>query len=148
MKQYKANCPSLRLVKEPSELMKIKVVSSKDAADYVRQFWGDDIEQYESMFLLLLNQANNTIGWVKLSQGGLTGTICDPIIVAKYAIESLAKGVILVHNHPSGNLKPSVADEQITSKIKAGLSLFDIKVLDHIILTVDGYFSFIDEGLL
>lgn len=131
---------------EPIERKKIQ--SSKDCESYIRQFYDSDIAIYESSFILLLNQANTTIGWVKLSQGGINATIMDVQLVAKIAIESLAKGVILAHNHPSGNLQPSNGDLQITKQIKEGLTLFSIKVLDHIILTENSYFSFMDEGLI
>jgi DNA repair protein RadC len=123
----------------------IKVESSKDAEKFARNFYNDDIGIYESMFLMLLNRANKITGWVKISQGGVTGTVCDPIIIAKYAIESLAKGVILVHNHPSGNLIPSTADKNINQKVKAGLSLFDITLVDSLIMTEESYYSFQDD---
>ena len=148
---YKYQSPQFKITKVADSGKKyvgIKITSSKDAADYMRQFFSDDIEIYESMFLLLLNRANNTIGWAKISQGGITGTVCDPRIVMKYAVDSLATGVILCHNHPSGNLQPSRADEEITNKCKMALNYLDIKVLDHIILTADNYYSFADEGML
>jgi len=124
----------------------IKITSSQDAEKFARQFYHDDIELYESFFLILLNRANTTIGWVKVSQGGIAGTVVDPIIVAKYVVDTLSSGVILVHNHPSGRLNPSDADKQITSKIKEGLKLFDSQVLDHIILSKDSYHSMADNG--
>ena len=96
----------------------------------------------------MLNQANKTIGYAKISQGGIAGTVVDVRIIAKYAVESLAVSVILAHNHPSGNLKPSEADLIITKKIKEGLKILDIKVFDHIILSADNYYSFEDEGNL
>lgn len=148
MKMYKSSCPELRLVKEKSNFASAKIVTSRNAADYCRQFFESDIDIYESMFLLLMNQANNTIGWVKISQGGVTGTVCDPMMIAKYAIEHLARNVILCHNHPSGNTQPSRADQELTAKIKTGLSYFDCRITDHIILTSDGFYSFADEGLL
>jgi len=136
------------LKKTESEFEKVKITSSADSVRYLRQFYLDDIGIYESFFLMLLNRPNQVIGYVKISQGGITGTVVDPILVAKYAIDSLSKGVILCHNHPSGNLNPSDADRQITEKIKQGLKLFDISVLDHIILTENSYYSFCDEGIL
>jgi DNA repair protein RadC len=96
----------------------------------------------------MLDQSNHTIGFAKISQGGVSATVVDTRIVAKFAIDSLASGIILAHNHPSGNLKPSGADEKITDKIKSGLAYFDIQVLDHIIVTEDGYTSFSDSGRL
>jgi len=127
---------------------RIKIQNSEEAADFIRQFYSDDIGIFESFFLLLLDQSNSTIGYVKISQGGITGTVVDPLLVAKYVIDSLAKGVILAHNHPSGNLSPSRQDLDITERIKKGLNLFDVQVFDHIILTEEGYKSFSDDGLI
>jgi len=136
------------LKKIQSEFPAIQIRCSNDSFKFCRQFYSDDIEIYESSFLLLLNRANKTIGFAKISQGGITGTVIDPRIVAKYAFESLATGVILCHNHPSGNLDPSLADKDYTSKIKQALKLLDIELLDHLILTDKSYFSFADEGIL
>lgn len=136
------------LKKIQSDFPAIKISSSDDSFEFIKQFYSDDIEIFESSFILLLNKANITIGYAKISQGGITGTVVDPRIVAKYAIESLATSVILAHNHPSGNLVPSKADLLITEKIKGGLSLLDITVLDHLILTSNSYYSFADEGKL
>ncbi len=131
-----------------STFPKEKIKCSEDAAKYLRQFFSDDITIYESFFLLLLNRAGYTIGYVKISQGGVAGTVVDVKIVAKYAIESLASSVILCHNHPSSNLKPSEQDIKITASVKHTLSLFDCTVSDHVILTEDSYFSFADNGHL
>jgi len=137
-----------QLKKNPTNFAKEKISESKHAADYARKFYHDDISIYESFFLIMLNNNGYTIGYVKISQGGITGTVVDPVIIAKYAIDSLAKSVILCHNHPSGNLKPSEQDKSITDKIKSGLRMFDINVLDHIILTENNYFSFQDSNLM
>jgi len=134
--------------KNQSEFPRQKISSSKDAEQFIRQFYGDDLEVYESFFLLLLNQANETVGYAKISQGGIAGTIVDVKIIAKYVVDTLAQAVVLAHNHPSGNIRPSQADENITTRIKATLNLFDCKVLDHIILTADNYFSFQDNGII
>ena len=136
------------LKKIHTEFPAIKISSSNEAANFIRRFYFDDIEIFESFFILLLNQANKTIGYAKISQGGIAGTVVDVRIIAKYAVESLAVSVILAHNHPSGNLKPSEADLIITKKIKEGLKILDIKVFDHIILSADNYYSFEDEGNL
>jgi len=146
MKEYKTTIKRFKLPKDESEFKKVKICSSGDAEKYCRNFYFDDIEIYESFFLLLMNQSNNTIGYVKISQGGVAGTVVDPVLVAKYCIESLAKACILCHNHPSGNLTPSQEDIAITKKIKEGLHLFDIRVTDHIILTSDSYYSFADSS--
>jgi DNA repair protein RadC len=134
--------------KNQSEFPRQKISSSKDAEQFIRQFYGDDLQVYESFFLLLLNQANETVGYAKISQGGIAGTVVDVKIIAKYVVDTLSQAVVLAHNHPSGNIRPSQADENMTTRIKATLNLFDCKVLDHIILTADNYFSFQDNGLI
>ena len=131
-----------------TDFPKEKVTSSREGANFIRQFYSDDIEIYESMFLLLLNRANTTIGYAKLSQGGITGTVCDVKIVAKYCIDSLASSAIVAHNHPSGNLKPSEADKKITAQLKNALKLIDCNLLDHVILTATDFYSFADNGEL
>jgi len=148
MKKYKSNISELSLKRNESNYKKVKIGSSDDAADYVRQFYHDDITIYESVFMLLLNRANNTIGYVKISQGGITGSVVDPKLILKFTIDALASGVILVHNHPSGNLQPSEGDKEVTHRVKTLLNLCDTKLLDHVILTEKSYFSFADNGIL
>jgi DNA repair protein RadC len=144
IKQY-----TIKKVTGGESIPQIKITSSQDAYNIIRQFWHDDIEIYESFFILLLNRANITIGWAKISQGGITGTVVDPKLIMKYAIDSLASGIILAHNHPSGNLQFSQPDKDITEKIKKAAAYIDTKVLDHLILSPDNnYFSFLDEGIL
>jgi DNA repair protein RadC len=138
----------ISLRKEPTEFKRVKIGGSKEAADYIRQFYESDIEIYESFFILLLNRQNQTIGYAKISQGGIVGTVVDIKLILKYVVESLATGVILAHNHPSGNLQPSREDELITEKIKKALTLIDSSLFDHIIMTRDGYTSMADEGLI
>lgn len=138
----------ISLVKEPTEFKRVKIGSSNTASEYIRQFYDSDIEIYESFFILLLNRQNQTIGYAKISQGGIVGTVVDVKLILKYVVESLATGVILAHNHPSGNLQPSREDEQITEKIKKALVMVDSSLFDHIILTRDGYTSMADEGLI
>ena len=125
-----------------SEFDVVSIDNAQDAVDYARQFYGDDIAIYESAFIILLNLQNKTIGWAKISQGGCSATIMDRKMICKYALESLASGVILIHNHPSGNQKPSLPDVSETKELKDALSLFDIQLVDHIILTEDNYYSF------
>lgn len=134
--------------KNPSEFQNVKITSSKDAYNIISQYYGDDIEVYESFFILLLDRKSTTIGYAKISQGGIAGTVVDIKIIAKYCIDSLCSSVILAHNHPSGNLQPSQKDKDITKKIKGALGLLDVNVLDHLILTADNYLSFGDEGIL
>lgn len=148
MQTYKSKIDHYDLRKVIEDFPRAKITSSDDSQKYIRQFYSDDIEVYESFFILLLNRANNTIGYAKISQGGIVGTVIDVRIIAKYAVESLSTSVILAHNHPSGNLFPSDADHQITQIIKATLKIFDCQTLDHIILTAESYFSFADNGLI
>jgi len=104
--------------------------------------------RHEEFWILLLNRANRVIKKCSISSGGITGTIADPRLIFKAAVECLASGIILVHNHPSGNTQPSEADRQLTKKLKQAGLLLDIQVLDHVIFTDHSYFSFADEGTL
>lgn len=148
MKTFKKRLNTYELKKIQTDFPSVKISSSKDFADFARNFYGDDLEIFESFFILLLNNANNTIAYQKISQGGVTGTVVDVKLVMKYAVDCIASSIMLIHNHPSGTLKPSEADKSITQKIKHAAQYFDMRVLDHVILTVDSYFSFADEGIL
>ncbi|MFH2013622.1 MAG: JAB domain-containing protein [Patescibacteria group bacterium] len=139
---------SLKIVERDSDFKKIKIGSSADIYKFVKEFYFDDINIFESFFAVFLSRSNTTTGYVKISQGGTAGTVVDIKIIAKYAIDSLCAGVILCHNHPSGNLLASDQDIQLTKKAKQGLRLLDINILDHIIITESGYLSFADEGLM
>lgn len=125
---------------------KTSVTCSKDVADYLRIILKD--YSHEVFAVLFLNRANKINHFEIISKGGITGTVADPRIILKRALEEEATSIVLSHNHPSGNLKPSKADEDLTNKIREAATLFDIKVLDHIIVSDEGYFSFMDEGLL
>jgi len=146
MKTYQTNIEQITLKKIKSDYKKVKISSSKDAADYIKQFYFDDLEIFESAFILLLNRSNNTIGYAKISQGGIAGSVVDVKIICKYAIETLCSGVILAHNHPSGNINPSTCDDSITERVKNALNIFEIKLLDHVILTSESYYSYADNG--
>ena len=98
--------------------------------------------------VVYLNRANKIKHYEIISEGGITGTVADPRIILKKALENDAVSIILCHNHPSESIKPSRADEELTKKISEAASYFDIKVLDHIIVSEEGYYSFADEGLL
>jgi DNA repair protein RadC len=136
------------LKKEPTNVEVQQISSPHHAQRYMRQFWGDDIEVYESFFLVLLNRANQTIGYVKISQGGIVGTVVDVKIIAKYVIDSLASACMVAHNHPSGTLKPSEADIKITARLKGVLDLLECKLIDHVILTKESYYSFSENDIL
>lgn len=103
---------------------------------------------HEVFAVLFLNRANRIRHFEIISSGGMTGTVADPRIILKKALEEEAVSIILCHNHPSGNLKPSRADEELTRKIQQATKFFDIHLLDHIIVSTDGYFSFADEGMI
>ena len=138
-----------RIKKEKTDFTKVKITGSNDLNKYVRHFYSDDIGIYESFFILLLNKSMHTVGFAKISQGGIVGTVVDVKIIYKYVVDSLASYVIICHNHPSGNIQPSEEDKNITQKIKVGLKeICDTKLLDHIIVTEDSYFSFADENLI
>ncbi len=104
--------------------------------------------RHEVFAVLYLNRANKIKHFEVVSEGGISGTIADPRIILRKALEQDAVSLILCHNHPSGSLKPSRADEQLTFKIKEAAGFFDINILDHIIVSEDGYYSFADEGLI
>jgi len=148
MKEYSNNLPEITLQLKQSTFIKVQIKSSLDAANVFRQVFEETIGIYESMFALYLNRANKTIGWFKISQGGLSGTVVDVRLILKTGIECLASGLIICHNHPSGNVNPSEPDIKITNKLKEGCKILDIQLLDHIILTEDSYSSFADQNLL
>ena len=127
-------------------LIKKTVRNSHEIADFLKSTLKD--YNYEVFAVLFLNRANKIKHFEIISRGGITGTVADPRIILKKAIEEEATSIILSHNHPSGNLKPSRADEELTQKIKQAASYCDIKVLDHIIVSDEGYYSFADEGLI
>ena len=131
-----------------TDLEQVKISNSENAADFIRQFYSDDIEIYESFFILLMNRANKVTGYAKISQGGVCGTIIDKKILLKYVVDSLASGVIIAHNHPSGNTSPSDADIRITKDVKELCKLVDSTLMDHVILTSDSFYSFADNGNL
>jgi len=122
------------------------VKSSQDIAEFLRAKLAHKTQ--EIFAVLFLNRANRVIALETISEGGITGTVVDIRIIMKKAVLHNAISIILCHNHPSGNLQPSRADEMITQKIKEAALLFDIRLLDHIIVSIDGHYSFADEGKL
>lgn len=122
------------------------VSSSKDAEVIFRNCWSAHIELLEECYLMLLNRANQVIGVVHISKGGISGTVVDLKIILAAALKAVASGIILAHNHPSGNLQPSQADRDLTLKIRSACGLLDIAFLDHLILGREGCYSFADAG--
>lgn len=126
-----------------------EINSAKDAHHVLLQFYSPEkINHHEIFSILLLSRANKCIGFAKISEGGITATVVDQRLIFQVALKTNAVGIILCHNHPSGNLRPSDADITLTRKIREGAKLLDIQVLDHVILTSEGYYSFADEGML
>ena len=129
------------------EAMELPVITSSKAVFNIMQPLIGELA-HEEFWIVFLNNSNKVLNKLQLSIGGLTGTLVDPRLVFKKAIDSNATAIILCHNHPSGKLAPSEADKQITKKLVAGGVTLDIKVLDHLIITENAYFSFADENLL
>ena len=127
-------------------LEKYKITSSKSVFELMQPLVGE--LEHEEFWIIYLNNSNKVIHKNQLSKGGITGTLVDVRLVLKNALEVGATGLILVHNHPSGTLKPSESDKQLTNKLKLAAESLDIKVLDHLIITEKAYFSFTDETLL
>ncbi len=123
--------------------------SSKDCYQLLLQTWDENRMMFVEQFkVILMNRAHRVLGFYELSTGGVSATVVDIKLVFMAALKANACNLILSHNHPSGNLKPSMADERLTRKIKTAGTLLEIEVLDHIIVTSEGYYSFADEGMI
>jgi len=135
--------PSIKYSEQP------KIICSADAYQLFKKIWDENtigfIEQFK---IALLTRSNGVIGIVEISSGGITGTVADIRLIMAAAIKSNAVGILLSHNHPSGNCKSSQADIELTKKISEAARVFDLNVLDHIILTQESYLSMADEGVL
>jgi DNA repair protein RadC len=123
-----------------------QIKCSKDAAEIFQPVLGD--LSHEEFWILYLNRSNKVIEKMKLSHGGISGTVTDVRLVMKRAVECLASGIIVCHNHPSGNTNPSESDNKITRKIREAGNLMDIQLLDHLIVTEKDYYSYSDNGML
>lgn len=132
--------------RQATEVQKDIVRNSSDIAHYLQAKLKDKTK--ELFAVAFLNRANRINHIEIISEGGITGTVADPRIILKLALQHNAVSLVLCHNHPSGNLKPSRADEQLTQKIKEAALLLDIQLLDHIIVSDEGYYSFADEGII
>lgn len=126
-----------------------QITSSKDAYDVLYNNWDlGKIQMLEQFKIILLNRGNKVIGIFQVSSGGIAGTVADPKLIFAVALKACASSIVLSHNHPSGNLKPSPQDIELTKKITTAGSYLDISVLDHVIITNDSYYSFADEGMI
>lgn len=126
-----------------------QIERSSDCYEVLRHYWDQDkINLMEEFKVLFLNRSNRVLQILSVSSGGLTGTIADPRLILATALKLGSCNLVLAHNHPSGSLKPSRADEELSKKIKYAAQFHDITVLDHIIITEEGFYSFAEEGLL
>jgi DNA repair protein RadC len=138
---------SYRTQVPPSQRPQIR--KADDAYRILLSVWdGDTLELSETFIVLLLNRANRVMGYLVLSQGGITGTVADIRLIFVAALKAAACNILLAHNHPSGNLEPSEADKTLTAKIVEAGRLLDIQVIDHLIVSPTDYFSFADRGLM
>ncbi len=146
----KYNIPEITLKYKRSKNTHTYTLKSSSATyELLKEIYdADTLDYLESSITLYLNRANKCIGWHRLSQGGISGTVIDHRILFATALKCGASAIIISHNHPSGNLMPSTIDDKLTQRIKEAGTLLEIALLDHIIVTSDGYYSYSDEGKL
>jgi len=146
MKKVINHTPLITLKRKKTPFQKILIRTSKDIFNFVKNFYYDDLDLFESFFIVMLNAGNETIGFAKIGQGGISQATVDVRLIMKFSIDSLCSSIICCHNHPSGRILPSDNDVELTSKIKNASQFFNIKFLDHLIITEENYYSFADEG--
>lgn len=147
MKNPLLQVAEIKISYSTSQTPKVKITSANDAYDVLLSSWDADIIELQEEFkILLLNRSNQVLGIYPLSKGGITGTVVDLRLIFAVALKSNATGIILSHNHPSGKLLPSDSDITLTQKIKKGAEILDISLLDHLIITKNGFFSFTNEN--
>lgn len=135
-----------QVYRKEREMGRMQFLSSKATAEYLRlQFAHSGVEEFHALYL---TRNNTLIASEKVAQGGISGVVADPRVIVARAAAHRAANLIVSHNHPSGGLKPSRADEELTLKLREGCRYFDIRLMDHLILTESGYYSFVDEGLI
>ena len=149
MKKTLLNVSEIKVTYNTSDTPKVKIKSGEEAYHVFLNSWNlDTIELQEEFKILLLNRANEVLGIYPLSRGGITGTVVDSRLIFAVALKCNATGIILCHNHPSGTLKPSNTDITLTKSIKKCADFLDITLIDHLIITKNGFFSFLNEGKL
>jgi len=147
--QFKVSEIQLSYIPEFKMSERPQINSSKLAYELLLQTWNDDHLQFiEEFKVILLNRQNRVLGILPVGQGGLSGVTADPKVIFAAALKASSSGIIVTHNHPSGNCSPSEADIRMTRTLIAGGKLLDIQVHDHIIICPDAYYSFSDEGLM
>jgi DNA repair protein RadC len=149
MKTYKSPIPEITLKYKSGALVKAKITTSEDAYKMLMEMYDSDTLEYtESFIVIYLSKSNNTLGWQRMSSGGTAGTVVDVKVLMTTALKCNAHGIIISHNHPSGALRPSEQDLALTKNmVKAG-EFLEIPILDHIIVTTSGYYSFADSGVI
>jgi DNA repair protein RadC len=135
----------VKITYTPQPNHKVKITGSKDAEKVFRSIWNQHISYKESFYVLLLNRANIVLGYNLLSVGGTSGTVVDIKIILQLALKGNASGIIVAHNHPSGNLTPSQQDKRLTKKLKLAAELMDLTLLDHLIITEKTYYIMKDN---
>ena len=151
MTEYKSYLPEITLKYKTGLQKNVKIASSKDTYELLMSFYDQDtIELTESFICIFLNKGNRSLGWIKISSGGIAGTVADPKIIMATALGCGASSIILSHNHPSGRREPSDPDIRLTKRLKEGAIFLDMIILDHIIIGAGdtNYYSFADEGTL
>jgi len=147
MKKYKF--PKIKVKVSVTKGDKVTITSPEKMVEVMRSiFDADTILWTEEVIMVCLNRANDVVGYYRVSSGGFSGTVLDPRVVMTIALNNASSSIILAHNHPSGNLRPSEGDKAITEKIKNACAFFDMKLLDHLIITDESYFSFNEGGLI
>lgn len=143
----KLKLPKIKIKVSITDGEKFQITGSDDVAKVCESIFNADTLQWtEEMILICLNRANNVIGYSKIAAGGFSGVVCDPRVIMTFALQCAASSIILAHNHPSGNLKPSSGDIEITKKIREACKYLDINLLDHIIVTSNGHLSMMENG--
>lgn len=149
MKVYNKTIPEISLRAKNGSIKKVQFSNSNDCYKYFLEIFDQEtLEVYEQVMVVFLNNATQTVGWYKASQGGIEGTVIDVRLVLKAALDCYATAMIICHNHPSGRLFPSEKDNAITQKLKRASQLIDISLIDHLIISGNGYYSYQDEGKL
>jgi len=147
MKKYKF--PKIKVKVSVTKGDKVTITSPDKMVEVMRSiFDADTILWTEEVIMVCLNRANDVVGYYKVSSGGFSGSVLDPRVVMTIALQNASSSIILAHNHPSGNLKPSEGDKAITEKINSACAFFDMNLLDHLIITDESYLSFKEEGLI
>ena len=150
MKEYKTNLCEYKLIcKEiKTPYKRIKITDAKDVADYVRPFISETLMAFETFMVIGLNRANNTVGWGIVAQGCVDRVMVDMKIIMKMALDMCCSSIILCHNHPSGSTNPSREDRELTRRVANACELVDLRLLDHVIVTREDYYSFANHGEL